>query len=62
MNKSPQCNQQQAELKQCKSEVEELHILQYLETGHCSIDTYLKINSGFHAKENFFEETLYIWK
>ena len=33
MNKSPQYNQQQAEPKQCKSEVEELSIHQ--ETSHC---------------------------
>ena len=48
-------NQQQIEPKQAKSEVEEICIHQNLETGHCSI-YYLKANSGFHARENFFEE------
>ena len=62
MNKSFQYNQQQTEPKQCKSEVEELRIHQNLETGHCNI--YLKINTrkswGFHARENFSKETIYI--
>ena len=37
MNKSSQHSQQQTEPKQCKSEVEELHIHQNLETGYCNI-------------------------
>ena len=42
-----------------KSEVEELHIHQNLETNHsASIFLHLKINSGFHARENFSEETM----
>ena len=38
MNKSSQYNQQQMEPKQCKSEVEELHIHENLETGHCNMN------------------------
>ena len=49
MNKSPQYNQQ-AEPKQCKSKVEEMFIQQNLETGPIAA-IYLKINSGFHARE-----------
>ena len=42
-----------------KSEVEELHIHRNLETNHsASISLHLKINSGFHARENFSEETM----
>ena len=37
MNKSFQCNQEQAEPNQCKSEVGELRIYQNLETPHCNI-------------------------
>ena len=36
MNKSPQYNQQQTVPKQCKSEVDELRIIDQ-ETVHCSI-------------------------
>ena len=54
MNKSPQCNQKQTESKQCKSEVEELHIYQNLETGHyCStyIYIYIYIYESSQSKE-----------
>ena len=54
MNKSPEYNQH-TEPKQCKSEDEE--ICSYspnLETGTTPqhLHTYLKINSGFHARGN----------
>ena len=52
MNKSPQYNQQ-TERKQCKSEVEEIFILhQKLAPSAAATKIYLKINSGFHAREN----------
>ena len=58
MIKSPQYNQQQTESKQWKSEVEELHIHQNLETDYCQ--HLLKINSGFHVRGDFCEETIYM--
>ena len=57
MNKSPQYNQQTAQM-QCKSEAEEKGIQQNLETGHHSISAYLKINSGFHTRKNPSEATI----
>ena len=46
MKKSPQYNQQS------KSEVEEICIYQNMESGRDSIYSYLKINSGIHARKN----------
>ena len=60
MNKSPQCNQQQTESKQCKSEVEELYCPKFGNWPLQHVYLYLKINSGFHGNENLSEETLHI--
>ena len=56
MNKSPKYNQQQAEPKDCKFEVEKL-------PGNWPLrHLYLKINinSGLHAREDVSDETIYI--
>ena len=62
MNKNLQYNQQQTESKQSQSEVEELNIYRNLKPGKLLQHLYLKIDSGFHARKNFSEETMHIWK
>ena len=54
MNKSPQYNQQS------KSEVEEICLYQNMESGRHSIYSYLKTNSGFHARKNPKQQSLNI--
>ena len=61
MNKSSHYDQQQTEPKQCKSEVEKFTYSP--KPGNWPASLYLKIstsqgNSGFHTRENFFEETI----
>ena len=46
---------------QCKSEVDEICIQQNLEIAS-SQHLYLKINSGYHGKENPSEKTLKVVK
>ena len=62
MNRSSKYNQQQTEPKQCKSEVEKLR--NHQKPGNWPLQ-YLKTNNtrkswGFHARENFSGETIYI--
>ena len=62
MTKSSRYNQQQTKPKQCRSEVEELHIHQNLETGHCDIyesENKYKEIMGVPCRLNFAEE-LYV--
>ena len=54
MNKSPQYSQQS------KSEVEETCLYQNMESGRHSIYSYLKTNSGFHARKNPKQQSLNI--
>ena len=61
MNKSPQYNQQQTAPRQCKSEVEELFTKTWkLDIADTLSENKYKQFSGFRARVNFSEETVYL--